>query len=407
MKLKIIILFIVTALAVKAEAQMAEQGRFLYFNNEEIQKIKQAIKSHDERIMPLVKDLKKQADKMMRKGPWAITSMQAPSASGDPHDYYSEGRYWWQNPNDPDGKYIRKDGLTNRDAFRAHTKMLGEVYNAVYYLSMAAYYLGDQKYADHAGKIISAWFLNPETKMNPNMNFAQAIKGVTPGRGAGIIDMHNYCMFPVAINLLKASGKWNDKDYNGLKDWFRQFLEWMQTSKNGIHEKNTGNNHSTWWAAQVIAYSIFLNDTSIYNKLIEHIKSDLIAKEIKPDGSCPKEEARTKSLHYTVFNQDAFSILCTMASLRGVDLWNYSTLESGSVKKAIDYALPYLQGNRKWEKENIVPFEGEQPISLVLAYIRFKNNDYLTQYENMGREDKVKVNDPFKLLINLSLGVQD
>ncbi len=408
MKIKKVILFsFLLVLAIKIEAQTTDNGSYLFFSNEQIDAVKKSIDSKDEKIMPFAKLLKKQADKMLKKGPWAITSAKAPSKSGDPHDYYSEGRYWWKNPDDPNGKYLRKDGLTNPDAFRAHTKMLGEVYNAVYYLSMAAYFFGEQKYADHAAEIISVWFLDPATRMNPNMNFAQAVIGVVKGRGAGIIDMHNYAMFPAAVNLLKASGMWNDKDYNLLKDWFRQYLNWLQTSKNGKHEMNAGNNHMTWWTAQAMAYSIFLNDTSVYNMLIDHFKNVLVAKEIMPDGSCPKEEARTKSLHYSVFNQDAFSILCTMCSLRGTDLWNYSAPASGSVKTAIDYLMPYLEGAKNWEKQNIVPFENEQPYFLVLAYIRYQDKSYLDQYEKMGTWDKVDAKDPFKLLIDLSLAVQN
>ena len=402
----IFVLLTVIAILFAYSIKMNAQVTGIYFSNDQIEAVKRAVDAHDEKIMPFVHELKKQADKMMKKGPWTITSVSAPTPSGNPHDYFSEGRYWWPNPKDPNGKYIRKDGLTNPDIFRAHTKMLNQVYDAVYYLSMAAYFLGNQKYADHAAKIISVWFLNPETKMNPNLNFAQAIRGVTEGRGTGIVDMHRYSMFPEAINLLEASGKWNNKDYNSLKNWFRQFLNWLLTSKNGKHEMNSGNNHATWWAAQAMAYSIFLNDTSVYNMLIEHTKKDLIGKEIEPNGSCPREEARTRSMHYSVFNQEAFSLICTMASLRGIDIWTYSTPESGSVKKSIDYLLPYLQGKEKWQKQNIVPFEGEQPLSLALAYLHFKNPGYWDQYVKMGTDNKIMFNEQFKLLVDLVLAAQ-
>jgi len=402
-KITILIAFL---FSFRINAQTKNATDFIYFSDEQIKAVKKAIDAHDVDIAPFINQLKKQADKAMKKAPWTITSVKAPKKSDDPHDYYSEGRYWWPNPDDPNGKYIRKDGLTNPDIFRAHTKMLNQVYDAVFYLSLAAFFLNDQKYAVQASRIISAWFLNPETKMNPNLNFAQAVRGVSDGRGSGIIDMHRFSMFPTAINLLDASGKWNSRDYNSLKDWFRQFLNWMLTSKNGKHEMNSGNNHATWWAAQSMAYSIFLNDTSVYNMLVEHTKKDLIAKEISADGSCAREEARTRSMHYTAFNQDAFSLICTMTSLRGTDLWTYSTPESGSVKKSIDYFLSYLQGDKKWEKENIVPFEGEQPLSFPLAYLQFKNPAYLDQYDKMGTNEKIMFNEPFKLLIDMVLAVQ-
>jgi len=404
----VVLIFIIFFFSVmEPKAQSQGKTDFLYFTSSQISTIKDEIKSHDKRIMPFVKILKQLADKMLQQGPWTITSVHANTPSGDPHEYFSEGTYWWPNPKDINGPYIRKDGLRYPGRFMAHRKMLDKMYAAVYWLSIAAYFLDDQEYANHAAKIISVWYLDPKTKMNPNLMYAQAIKGITPGRGIGIIDMHRFSMFPTAINLLEASGKWNKKDYEGLKNWFKQYLEWITTSKNGIEEKNNGNNHSTWWEDQAMAYSIFLNDTSMYNRLIKFFKTDLIPKQIMPNGSCPKEEARTKSLQYSIFNVEAFALLCRMAMLKGDNLWNYKTNGSGSVNKTINYLIPFMKQPDKWKKEEIIPFKVQQPLFLALAYISLKNPEYKDLYLKMGKlkskKSNEQFNDPFNFLVDMVL----
>ena len=387
-----------------AKAQNIGKTDFLYFTDEQINAVKNEIQSNDKKILPFVEALKHQADQMITKGPWTITSVHASTPSGDPHDYYSEGPYWWPNPNNPNGPYIRKDGLRNPGRFVGHHNLLDRMYEAVSYLSIAAYFFDDQKYADHASEIISTWFLDKKTKMNPNLNYAQAVRGRSTGRGTGIIDTHRFSQFIEAINFLKASGKWNETQHKNLQNWFKEYLGWLLNSKNGRDEKKSGNNHATWWAAQVMACSIFLNDSSAYNMAVKFAKNDLIAKEIEANGSCPREEARTKSLSYSVMNLDAFSLICRMAMLRGENLWNYASLKGGSVEKAVDYLLPYVNDPSMWNKKQILPFGEKQPSFLALAYFDLNKPDYLKVYMKTGDTVKKEISkDPFSLLLNITM----
>ena len=53
----------------------------------------------------------------------------------------------------------------------------------------AAYKItGERKYADHAAAHLRAWFIDEATRMNPNLQYAQAIQGRFTGRGTGIIE---------------------------------------------------------------------------------------------------------------------------------------------------------------------------------------------------------------------------
>lgn len=84
--------------------------------------------------------------------------------------------------------------------------------------------------------MIRTWFLDTATRMNPNLNYGQAIKGVNTGRGSGLIDTRHFIKLIDAASLLEGSAQWNNADASGLKQWFSAFLDWMQTSVVGLDE---------------------------------------------------------------------------------------------------------------------------------------------------------------------------
>ena len=62
----------------------------------------------------------KKASRYLSETPETITATPCKRSKGGRHDFYSEGDYWWPNPEDPGGPYIRRDGETNPDNFVAH-----------------------------------------------------------------------------------------------------------------------------------------------------------------------------------------------------------------------------------------------------------------------------------------------
>src|SRR3954465_13909924 len=140
------------------------------------------------------------------------TNNPPPRSAGGPHDFFSEGDYWWPNPADPTGPYIQKDGLTNPDNFVAHRLAMIRLSTHVATLTAAWRITGDAKYADHALTHLRAWFIDKDTMMNPNLQYAQAIKGITTGRGIGVIDTIHLIEVAQSASLLQQAGllKGND-----------------------------------------------------------------------------------------------------------------------------------------------------------------------------------------------------
>jgi len=195
------------------------------------------------------------ADKYLLEEPVTITSTIAERSAGGIHDFYSEGDYWWPDTENPDSPYVRRDGMTNPENFTAHRKAMVRLSIQVATLAAAYKITGNIKYADKVIEHIKAWFVNDETRMNPNLLYAQAIKGRFTGRGIGIIDTIHLVEVVQAIIVLEKAGVINKDDIAAIKNWFADYLTWMTTHQYGIDERNNGNNHSTCWAIQVAEFA--------------------------------------------------------------------------------------------------------------------------------------------------------
>ena len=269
--------------------------------------------------------VRQNAASALKAGPWSVTNHRPPKVKAGPNDYYSEGPYWWPDPKNPNGPYIRKDGQRNPERFMGNRNDLGSFCTAVLALGMGAALLGDKRCAEHAATVLSVWCVDPKTRMNPNLEFGQAVRGINTGRGTGIIDTVSLIHVAQGVALLAGQDLLEARVLDGVERWFADYLHWMTTSKKGLDEKKSGNNHATWWTAQAASYASLVGDTAAQQMAWEHYRSYLVPTEIQPDGSCPREEERTNSLSYSAMNLDAFSVLCRVADTNGVKLWHYRT----------------------------------------------------------------------------------
>ncbi|MGH9590510.1 MAG: alginate lyase family protein [Terracidiphilus sp.] len=336
------------------------------------------LKAHPEPA--IVNAARLDASRAMHVGPYSVMDKQDYPPSGSKHDYLSLAPYWWPNPGTKSGlPFIRKDGQVNPDRYKVpDDREFNETRNAVHSLALGYYLTGNQAYARRAMLLLRRWFLNPATRMNPNLNFAQAVPGVNTGRGIGLIDVREIPRLLDAIILLESSPAMTKADQAGLRKWFTDYLKWLQASKNGKAEADARNNHGSWYDQQLVGIALFLGDKDLARQTAEMAKAKRIELQIEPNGSEPLELARTKSFSYSVFNLDALMRLAQEADHIGVDLWSYRAPNGASIRAALDYLVPFALGKEKWTHEAI---NGVDPSSLteplLLAAIRYKDADYL------------------------------
>lgn len=322
------------------------------------------------------------ANKSLAQTHLSVTQKTVLPPSCDPHDYVSLAIYYWPDPNKPDGlPYINHDGRINPekdDLNRYDGNRLSTLVNSVDNLSLAYYLTGKEEYAAKATELLKVWFINPDTKMNPSLNYGQAVPGKSLGRPSGIIETTGLIRVVDAAHMLENSTAFTKENQIALKAWFSNYLDWLLTSKLGINESNMTNNHAVWYDAQVATYAHYVGRDDIAVHIVNEAKEKRIQKQIESDGSMPRELARTNSISYTAYNLQAFITLARIGDDVGVNIWDYQSTDGRSIKKAIDYWVPYLLDKKQWEHEQITAFHG----AYLARYLYFAKLHYDTdQYD--------------------------
>ena len=309
----------------------------------------------DPRLTAPLAQLRSEADQLLTRKPASVLDKTRTAASGDKHDYFSFAPYWWPDPKKSDGlPYIRDDGKVNPDSKRGtDSAALARTCGSVETLGLAYYFTADERYAQKAAALARVWFLDVATRMNPNLEHAQAIPGINAGRGIGIIETRHLVGLIDGIALLAGSPAWLKQDADAMTTWLAAYYEWMTTSKNGRDEAAAENNHGSWSDVQVVALALAVGRLDDARKLLASVPTKRIARQIESDGRQLLELARTKSLDYSCFNLEALVLLARLGEHVGVDLWQFSTADGRSLRAALRYVAPYADPAKAWPKEDI------------------------------------------------------
>jgi hypothetical protein len=340
----------------------------LDFNTLAAKKIR--VRSKDPAVMPAYEQLLQDADRLLEYAPVSVMQKSAVPPSGDKHDYMSIAPYFWPDPSKPNGlPYINKDGVVNPEVRQYTDKTnMPVVCNNIYLLSLAYYFSNDEKYARHASKLAEVWFLDTATRMNPNLNYGQAVKGVTEGRAAGLIDSRFFIWAIDGIRLLQTSKYWTARDQASMKQWFSAFLGWMQTSGIGQQEMNATNNHGVWYDAQSLAMALFADSIELAGKIVSRAV-DRLDRQMDTSGLFPLELTRTTSLHYSVFILNAFIVVAELSEQTSVNVWTVETPSGKSLKKAFQALLPFITREKPWPWPQIHEFNFYNAVPLLVADI--------------------------------------
>ncbi|WP_291965163.1 alginate lyase family protein [Maribacter sp.] len=317
-----------------------------------LSQVKLAIKEKDDNFLPAYKSLIKAADKALKEGSFSVMTKKQVAVSNNKHDYLSLAPYWWPDPSKDDGlPWVRKDGKINplTRGQNVDEPVKDKMINNVKMLSLAYFFSGDNTYAKKTKELLKVWFVDKETRMNPNLNYAQGVPGSSTGRCFGIIEFSGITHIITAIEILELNNSLEPNLRNELKAWLKSYLNWLQTSELGQLEKSRKNNHATLYEVQVVALLLFLNRIEEAKNILSSVVEKLVETQIEADGKQPHELQRTKSLTYSILNLTGLSKLAFFGRKDGVqiDIWNYRS-NTGDLQKAYDYLLPFLKTPDQW-----------------------------------------------------------
>ncbi|MET4924969.1 alginate lyase family protein [Streptomyces sp. PSRA5] len=341
------------------EARHGDAGKApatVVIDGQRMREAKARLDRGDPALRTTVRQLTAAADKWLNQGPWTVTDKPEPAPSGDRHDYLSQAPYWWpsqpRTEENPRGcPYVQRDGERNPEVDTGTDRPdIGKVFNSTTSLSLAWYYTGDKKYAEHAATILRTWFLDPATRMNPNLNHGQFIPCKYEGRAIGIIDFsQQYTSVLDALAVLETGAPgWTKADRTAMRAWNKDFLDWLVNSPFGKEESAAQNNHGTFMDMQVAGLALATGDKTLARKIVKDARAKRIDTQIGGDGTQPQELARTRSYHYSTFSLVAHTRLAGIGEHVGVNLWDHQGPVGQSLFKAVEYLLPAATGSAPW-----------------------------------------------------------
>ena len=296
-------------------------------------------------------DVIEKANQALDRGPYSVTNKSKLVPGATPHDYTSIGPYWWPDPDKSDGlPYIRRDGEVNQerngaDFDKNRLTNLGADMEA---LSVGYYLTQDPRYAEHAALLIRTWFLAPETRMSPNMNFAQGIPGRVNGRGEGVIEASDFSTVIESVGLISPSGVLSESEIAGLKLWYAQFAQWLATSENGTAEMQKVNNHSIFFDFYLSHFGLFAGLDSVTKNIASNFPDYRLGRQMDKQGRFIAELRRTRSWHYSNYIVAGAGRLATISECVDEDLWGHQLDDGRGLATAVRFLDEYADQLETW-----------------------------------------------------------
>ena len=350
----------------------------LLLDKDNLDQIKAKIDRQDPFVMPAYQTLISKAEKALSMGRLSVVDKSLTPPSQDKHDYMSLGPYFWPNPKTKDGyPYIRRDGKVNPNALiDSDSPRLVRLTNALETLALAYYYTNNTKYAQRAVEMIQIWFINDTTKMNPHLKYAQGIPGTVPGRALGILDGRHFVRILDSITLIENSNLLSSKDLEIIKQWVKDYQNWLLNGEYAYDESHRPNNHGTFYDYQVVGYALYLEQPKKAKELLTNAQYIRLCSHIGSKGQNFHELERTRPLHYSLFDLEAMIGLALYSDhYDDVNFWTF-TINQTSLKKAIDYVIKYKNNRDMWlVKNEKVNFMDLTPTLLVAAQ-KYQTDEY-------------------------------
>lgn len=320
----------------------------------------------------LAADLLDCAGAAMRQGLFSVVDKTSSPPSGDPHDYWHPAPYWWPNPRTADGlPYVRRDGqrapgtrLFEPESHKYDRTRLQQMFDNTTICALAARLTGRKAFAEHGANLVRTWFLDPATRMNPHLNYAQVRMGKDGNRGAaaGVIEFKDIYHLLDAVRLLEQAGALGEGDRNAFAAWLHQYRDWLADSDQGYREATSANNHGTYFDLQAIAIASYLEDAeevrNIYFRSLSRVR-----KQITAHGEQPEEMSRTLTQHYVAFNLQGLLNIFRIARASGRPLLGAEKCGMDRLESALGWILSHDPDN--WPFKQIEPFDRDRILPLV------------------------------------------
>lgn len=318
----------------------------------------------------LQQSILQRAEQAVQQSPVTVTNFVCPRSPGGINDFYSEGDYWWPDPENPEGPYIRRDGQSNPGNFKHHRHAIISLNQTIGILCSAWLHDRNPRWTEAMERHLRAWFVDEHTRMSPNLQYAQAIKGICTGRSYGIIDTVHLVDICRSVYLLRKQNALDGVLAEQVTTWFAEYGSWIFTHPYGVKELYEINNHATCCVLQLASFAQLTGNSEVLDLCKTHYKERFLPDQMALDGSFPIELGRTKPYAYSLFNLDIMTQLCHVLSEEGPEnFWQYTLPDGRGIRKGIEFLVPYVQDRSHWPYPQDIEAWDDWPIAHPFLYL--------------------------------------
>ena len=321
----------------------------------------------------------------LNQAPAPITSFPCSRNPGSIHDYYSEREAY------PD------DAPVSNPLFLAHRDAVFKLGLAVPALTSAYLLTRDKKYSDHAAQQIRTWFVSPDTRMSPSLDYARVLAQSTGSRPpvghySGILETLPLIEVAQSIPFLTVSGSLTDDESSTAKGWFAAYLGWLTQPRDSgprlaALARDHKDHHATSWLLQASAYAslaipvgdVARSEDDSLAMLRHHYKTVTLRSQLNADGMFKNELQSATPYRDSLFNLDMLAAVCQLLSTRFENLWDYQLQDGPGMRSAIAYHFPFIADPGVWpfraDAEHFNELPSRRP-SLLLAARPYQRPEY-------------------------------
>ena len=332
------------------------------------------------------------ATEALAQPPAPVTSVTAPVKGVDAHLYYSEDTEWWPKEGAPEEPFEHRPGYANPHAFTAHRDAVVRL-NGIVAACVAAWRLtAEARYGTHAMSHLRAWFLDPDTRMEPNLDHAACIPPSVDGTTRGVTETVCFAEIVRSASFLCAyNGVATEAEAADLRAWFGTFATWLNESKKGFIARESKDRLAICWTLQVAECARFAKIGALQLEC-SHRFRDKLLRQMNFDGEFPAELHRPDPYASSIFTLDCLSLTCEVLSTPMDRLWDYNLADGRGMRSAVAFLFPSLDRRASWklpaDAEHFTDWPARQP-SLLLAGRAYDRPEYLATWKRLPAEPRL------------------
>jgi hypothetical protein len=220
---------------------------------------------------------------------------------------------------------IRTEGLLQGHPKKIATAAALADMNKMYALALAWRVYGDKIYLYKATSFLKAWATTNKPNGDPidDTNLDDAIE---------------------AFDLIRNDLANNDRE--AITGWLQRTAQQEIASPRNAPGRATATNNWNSHRLKIIGEIAFaIGDTSLQSYTLTGLRTQ-IEKNLKPDGSSIDFDSRD-ALHYHVYDlEPLLKLSIVLQRARAIDFYNYQSPTGSSIRKSMEWLLPYLDGTK-------------------------------------------------------------